>query len=69
MHDNVSAITPTKIVDSKWQDNKMNYTSWPIILPNMKDIAPINDLRGMDKPKKYIPILSYAAHKKKLNHA
>jgi hypothetical protein len=35
----------------------------------MKDIAPINDLRGMDKPKKYIPILSYAAHKKKLNHA
>jgi len=27
MHENVSALTPTKIVDSKWQDNKINYIS------------------------------------------
>ena len=34
------AFSSTKIVDSKWQDNMINYISWTIILPNMKAIRP-----------------------------
>jgi hypothetical protein len=33
-------ITPTQIFESNWQDSMINYTSWPIILPNMKVIRP-----------------------------
>ena len=41
MHENVkSLITPTKSVKSKWRDNMINYTSWLIILPNMKAVGP-----------------------------
>ena len=31
-----SPITPTKIVESKWRDYRINQSWWPIILPNMK---------------------------------
>jgi len=34
-------IIPTKIIESKWWDNMINYTSWLIILPNMKTIGPM----------------------------
>ena len=33
-------IAPTKIIESKWQDNMINYKSWPIIKPNMKAMGP-----------------------------
>jgi hypothetical protein len=35
-----SPKTPTTIVKSKWWDIMINYTSWPIILLNMKTIKP-----------------------------
>jgi hypothetical protein len=36
-----SPITPAKIIESKCQDNMINYTSWLIILPDMKAIGPM----------------------------
>ena len=42
MHENVkSPIINTKIVESKWQDNMINYASLSIILPNMKANRPM----------------------------
>lgn len=59
-----------KIVESKWWENMINYTSRPIILPNMKAIRPTNSeelhsqseagpmnkltYKQMDKSKNYI---------------
>ena len=40
MQENVkSPITPTKIVESKWWYDMINYTSWSMFLPNRKSFG------------------------------
>jgi len=41
MMKSTSPITPAKIIESKCQDNMINYTSWLIILPDRRAIIPM----------------------------
>ena len=41
-------ITPTEIIESKWRDNMMNYTSWLITLQTWRN-------EWTDKSQNYMP--------------